>query len=308
MLEGFDDKWVNAGKDNIATYTKIPPGHYTLKINATNTAGEWSNYVKTLSVIITPPFWQTWWFIGLLILSAAVVAWFLIQTRINHIKKDERQKIKFEHEASELKAQALRAQMNPHFIFNCLNSIKALIQEERNKEAVIYLTTFSKLIRNQLNNAEQEISLHDELETCKLYAQLETLRFGDKIVIEFKIDKNVDTYSLKVPPLLLQPFIENAIWHGVLPKQRGKVTVLVEQENGSINCTIDDDGIGREMAMNNKLQASSTYESKGMGLVKNRLALYNNLSANRGSIEVIDKKENNQPAGTLVIIKFKQEV
>lgn len=308
MLEGYDKDWVNAGNSNEAVYTKLPPGDYTLKINATNTAGEWSSYIKTLSIVITPPFWETWWFIVLLAIVIAAALYFLFRSRITYIRKQERQKIQFEQEASELKAQALRAQMNPHFVFNSLNSIKALIQEDKKKEAVIYLTTFSKLIRNQLNNAEREVSLHDELETCKQYAQLEALRFGDKIVTEFKVDENIDIYSLKVPPLLLQPFIENAIWHGILPKQNGKVTVSVTGENGSINCLIDDNGIGRETAMQNKIKASSTYESKGMGLVKTRLTMYNNISANKASIEIIDKKENNKPAGTLVIIKFKPEV
>ena len=197
---------------------------------------------------------------------------------------------------------------NRHDAHKYLPEIQKLLQEEKNKEAVIYLTTFSKLIRNQLNNAEREVSLHDELETCKLYVQLEALRFGGKIVTEFKVDEHLDIYSLKVPPLLLQPFIENAIWHGILPKQNGKVTVSVIGKNGSIHCLIDDNGIGREMAMQNKLKASSTYESKGMGLVKTRLTMYNNISANKASIEVIDKKENDKPAGTLVIIKFKSEV
>lgn len=308
VMEGFDETWVMAGNGNTAVYTKLPPGRYTFKINATNTAGKWSDSIKTIRVVITPPFWLTWWFIALLALTAFALLYFIIQYRISNIKKDLQQKMQFRREASELRAQALRAQMNPHFVFNSLNSIKSLIQEDKKKEAVVYLTTFSKLIRAQLNNAEQAISLHDELETCKLYAQLEALRFGDKIVCEFTIDESIDTHSLKVPPLLLQPFIENAIWHGILPRQSGKVTVSVVGENGSINCLIDDNGIGRELAMRNKSKTSSTYASKGMKLVKNRLNLFNIIHKQGGSVEVIDKRDKQEnPAGTLVVIKFKRQ-
>lgn len=309
MLEGFDKTWVHSGSNSIAPYTNIPPGTYILKINATNTAGKWSRHIKTLKVIIRPPFWQTEWFVGLTILSVIIVIYFLINRRIKGVRKEEQQKAEFEKEAAELKAQALRAQMNPHFIFNCLNSIKSLIQDGSNQQAIIYLTFFSKLIRSQLNNVQQEVSLHAELETCRLYVQLEELRFGDNIICEFKIEGGIDLFSQQVPPLILQPFIENAIWHGILPKNGGRVIVSVTQQADAIVCEIEDNGIGREMAMRNKSLASSTYESKGMKLVQNRFNLYNTINQQRGSIEVIDKKDSHGNAGgTLVIIKFKQEV
>lgn len=308
-LQGFDDKWITTGTDNIATYTNIPPGNYTLKINATNTAGKWSSYVKVLHIIIRPPFWKTWWFISLCVAAAGGLIYLFIKERIAVVRKEEQQKRHFEREAMELKAQALRAQMNPHFIFNCLNSIKALIQEDSKKQAIIYLTTFSKLIRNQLNSAQQEVSLHEELETCKLYVQLESLRFGSKVVYEFTTDENVDTHSFKVPPLILQPFIENAIWHGILPKEGGKVTVTVRPQPNGVQCTIDDNGIGRETSLLNKAQNTPTYQSKGMKLVQSRLQCYNVINNQRYSIEVIDKKDPaSKPAGTMVIVNFKKEV
>ncbi len=308
MLENLDRTWVHAKNINIATYTKIPPGHYVLKIDATNTVGRWSKNFKTLKIVIEPPFWQTWWFIALLIVATAAFVYFMIRYRIGIIRREERQKLEFEREASELKAQALRAQMNPHFIFNCLNSIKACIQEDNKIQAINYLTSFSKLIRSMLNNVEQEIALSEELETCRLYTQLEALRFSSKIKCEFDVEKDLNLRSIFVPPLILQPFIENAIWHGILPKDGGIVTVSVIRKNQAIECIIDDNGIGREMAMRNKSQTTSTYESKGMKLVKNRLNLYNSIHNKGGSIEVIDKKDkNNNPQGTIVIVKFKEE-
>ncbi len=308
-LVGLDETWVAAGNDNNATYTRITPGHYTLMINATNTAGKWSTYVKTLSVVIEPPFWKTGWFTALWIGAVAAFIYFLIHYRIAAVRKEEQQKAFFEREAFELKAQALRAQMNPHFIFNCLNSIKALIQEDNKQQAVNYLTTFSKLIRSQLHNAEREISLYDELQTCKLYTQLEALRFGAKITCTFITDENVDTHSVQVPPLILQSFIENAIWHGILPKGGGRVTVSVTGQDDVIQCAIEDDGIGREMALRNKSGAEwSTYESKGMKLVQGRLNLHNIINNRGSSIQLIDKKDaSGCVLGTLVIVRFKKE-
>lgn len=307
MLQGYDKEWVNAGDKNIAAYTKLPPGDYTFKVNATNTAGQWSDYIKILPVIIQPPFWQTWWFTSLWILVAVFVMYFAIRYRILSVRKEEQQKAAFEREALELKAEALRAQMNPHFIFNCLNSIKSLIQKDRKQHAVTYLTTFSKLIRNQLNNAQREISLHEELETCRLYTQLEALRFGTKVICEFEIDEGIDTYLLHVPPLVLQPFIENAIWHGILPKDGGKVKVSVSRNDKYIQCAIEDDGIGRELSLHNKSQTSVTYQSKGMKLVQGRLNLQNSINNHGGTVELIDKKDaHGNSLGTLVIVKFKE--
>jgi sensor histidine kinase YesM len=298
---------VYTGNENVATYTNIPPGEYVLKINATNTGGVWSRHVKTLQVIILPPFWQTWWFISLCVLIATGLIYLLVRNRIAEIRKKEQQKFHFERQAMELEAQALRAQMNPHFIFNCLNSIKALIQEDDKVQAVNYLTTFSKLIRNQLQNAQKEISLHDELETCKLYVKLESLRFGSKVSYDFEVDENVDTHSLSVPPLIIQPFIENAIWHGILPKDEGgKVKVAVTQKDHTVQCIIEDNGIGRQTSLNNKSITTPTHQSKGMKLIQSRLDLHAAIHNRGGVMEVIDKKdEHNGSTGTLVIISFK---
>ncbi len=308
ILENYNSDWIYSRSDNVASYTNLPPGKYVFKANATNTAGKWSSHIKSLAIVILPPFWQTWWFISLCIIAVLALAYFLIRIRIQDIIRKEREKSAFERKSAELKAQAMRAQMNPHFIFNCMNSIKALIQEDKRQEAVIYLTTFAKLIRNQLSNAEHEISLHDELETCRLYTQLESLRFGNNIRCSFHIDKETDLHSIKVPPLIIQPFIENAIWHGILPKGHGEVMITVTGNEEAVECRIDDDGIGRERAMRNKSKSSSTYESKGMQLVRGRLSLYNNLNNQDGSIELVDKKDDaSNPIGTLVILNFKKQ-
>lgn len=308
-LVGVNDNWVYAGTNNIATYTNLPPGNYLFTVNATNTSGQWSHSNKTISVIIDPPFWKTWWFIMLEVVAATALIYFIIHNRIKQIRKEEGRKREFERQASELKAQALRAQMNPHFMFNCLNSIKALIQEDNKTQAIVYLTSFSKLIRHLLDSTEEKISLFKELQICRLYTQLEALRFGDKVLCEFRDSGDIDLHSVHVPSLILQPFIENAIWHGILPNDGGVVKITVQKKEPFVECTIDDNGIGRERAMRNKSAISNTYESKGMKLVENRLHLHNSIYYSSGSIEVIDKTDaDGNATGTLVKVVFKADV
>ncbi len=226
-------------------------------------------------------------------------------------KKQEKEKAALKLQAVELEAKALRAQMNPHFIFNCMNSIKSLIQQNENEKSVTYLTTFSKLIRTLLNNADRkEISLNDEIETCKLYLQLEAMRFDTKFTYAVHVDENIDLKSIQIPALIIQPFIENAIWHGIVPRNTGgNVSLNVSRRDGIIEIVIDDDGIGREASRQNKSDSGLTHQSKGVNLTQSRLELNNLLQQRQAELEIIDKKnENGTAMGTAVIIKIKEEL
>jgi ligand-binding sensor domain-containing protein/anti-sigma regulatory factor (Ser/Thr protein kinase) len=310
QLVGVDDKWVYLKTGNTATYTNIPSGSYELLVNATNTSGKWSPYIKKIFVVITPPFWKTWWFISFCVIVVAAVVCSFFYVKIQSVRAKEKQQLKFDREVMELEAQALRAQMNPHFIFNCLNSIKLLINEDKKRQAVIYLTTFSKLIRSQLSNTQKEISLAEEIKTCRLYVQMESLRFGNKVSCEFMIPENTDLYSLMVPPLIIQPFIENAIWHGILPKEEGGAVVLkIEETADAIQCIIDDDGIGRTQSQQHQSATATTHQSKGMQLTQSRMHLYNLAHHHDSTITVTDKKdEEGKVCGTTVTINFKKEI
>ena len=226
-------------------------------------------------------------------------------------KKEERLKFNRERELLEMEAKALRAQMNPHFIFNCLNSIKSLIQQNENEKSVTYLTTFSKLIRNLLNNADKkEISLFDEIETCKLYLQLEAMRFDAKFSYAVNVDDIIDLKSIQVPALIIQPFIENAIWHGIVPRNTGgRLLLNVLRKDGVIEIIIDDDGIGREASQQNNSASGLVHQSKGVNLTQTRLELNNLLQQKQAGLEVIDKRgENGMATGTTIIIKIKEEL
>jgi sensor histidine kinase YesM len=232
-------------------------------------------------------------------------SWFVVSQMQKMVLEAEMQKAKHEKELLELEARALRAQMNPHFIFNCMNSIKALIQNDEKQEAIDYLVIFSKLLRTLFNNSDKrQITLFDELETCKLYTQLEAMRLHGKLDYSFYVAENLDVKSVMVPALIIQPFIENAIWHGIVPKEKGMVSVQVTGDNDKIVCAVDDDGIGRELSKRNKPTSSMTHQSKGINLSQARLALEKSLSEKNASVSIIDKLDNGGTGGTKVIIEF----
>ncbi|MEO5984120.1 MAG: histidine kinase [Ferruginibacter sp.] len=222
----------------------------------------------------------------------------------------EKQKSAHEKELMELEAKALRSQMNPHFIFNCMNSIKSLMQENEIEKGVTYLTTFSKLIRTLFSNADKkEISLYDEIETCKLYLQLEAMRFDTSFSYEVKVEESLDLKSVQVPALIIQPFIENAIWHGIVPKgQAGHVDLSVIKKGDSVEIDIDDNGIGRAASQKNKHASGLMHQSKGVNLTESRLELDNLLRQRQAKLEIIDKRdEQGLATGTKVIIIINEE-
>ena len=246
---------------------------------------------------------------GMMLTTAWTAVYFFVQY-IRKIKKAENEKADLKIKLLESEARALRAQMNPHFIFNCLNSIKALINKNENDKAINYLIVFSRLILSLFHNSDKrEVGLHEELETCKLYTQLEKMRFGDKVDFVFDIDGSIDRGNFKIPALIIQPFIENAIWHGLVPKESGgKILVSAKENRGIIHCTIDDDGIGRKLSQQYKMHYESTYQSKGIGLTRSRLELDKMLNDRDNMIDITDKSDiNGKPAGTRIILTFNQE-
>ncbi len=315
-LEGYDKTWIEAPYSmmderlNMAQYSNLAPGSYVFKIRVKRGNEDWRKNQAALTIIIESPFWQTWWFWTAVIAGLAIIVGLILWWRIRVVKKREREKFAHEKQIMELEAKALRAQMNPHFIFNCLNSIKSLIQQNENEKSVAYLTTFSKLIRNLFNNGDKkEINLYDEIETCKLYLKLESMRFDAKFSYSVNIDDNIDLKSIQIPALIIQPFIENAIWHGIVPRNTGgKVSLNVLRKDGVIQVVIDDDGIGREASAQNKSESSLAHQSKGVNLTQTRLELNNLLQQRQAKLETIDKKDETGTAtGTKIILTIKEE-
>ncbi len=207
-----------------------------------------------------------------------------------------------------LEQNMLRSQMNPHFLFNSLNSIKLYIINNDQKNAVHYLNKFSKLVRKILEaSSSKETTLEEELETLELYMNIENIRFSNEIDFEVNIDKNIDLGQIKIPSLALQPFLENALWHGLSPKEgRKKVSLdVTHKTNGHVTITIEDNGIGREAAHINKENRVLKRKSVGINITKERLANFAKDYQNSFEVQIIDLFDDNGKArGTKVEVEI----
>jgi sensor histidine kinase YesM len=207
------------------------------------------------------------------------------EQRIQQIQSDFQKKI------VETEMAALRAQMNPHFIFNCLNSINLFILKNKSDIASDYLTRFSRLIRLVLDNSRsQRVSLSNEITAIKLYIEMEALRFANKFGYEITIDDNIDIENTDIPPMLLQPYVENAIWHGLMQYNgEGKISLLFSRKDNILKVTIDDNGIGRDLAQRMKSKSAIEHKSHGMKVTEERIEMINRIFETHASVEIIDK-------------------
>jgi sensor histidine kinase YesM/ligand-binding sensor domain-containing protein len=317
QLVGVEPDWVNSGKRRTAFYTNIGAGTYEFRVKAMNSDGVWSA-VKTLKIKILPPFWQTWWF---RILAAGLVVaglWFFYKNRLRQVRLEGEVKQKetellqreaeFRRSLAETEMSALRAQMNPHFIFNCLNSINNFMLENNGKSASLYLTKFSRLIRLVLENSRTEkVSLANEMAALELYIEMESLRFKQKLRYDIQIASSVQMDFIEIPPLLLQPYVENAIWHGLMHrKEGGKVKVEVTQPLENIlHIEITDDGIGRQAAMELKSRSAVRRKSFGMQITSERLQAINEIFGMETRVTVEDlQNTEGGAAGTKIVIEI----
>jgi tetratricopeptide (TPR) repeat protein len=232
-------------------------------------------------------------------------------SRIIYKRKRDKEQLTtdFKKQLAEAETKALRAQMNPHFIFNSLNSINSFVMDQKHEIASDYLIKFSKLIRLILDNSRSEtISIEKELETLKLYVVLEAARFDNKFKCVYKVAEDLDTNSIKIPPMLLQPFVENAIWHGLMQKEgEGTITIEIKMKNEELLIvSISDDGIGREKAAELKSK-SATHKSHGLKVTSQRIEMMNKLNSTGAQVNIVDLKDDQGNAvGTKVelIIPF----
>ena len=231
-----------------------------------------------------------------------------VQRNIREEQKLQQIATAFEQKIAETEMTALRAQMNPHFIFNCLNSIKLYTLENDSQTASEYLTIFSQLIRLVLENSRSEkVTLQKELETLRLYIQLEAMRFKDKVKYRINIAPEIDQQYIDIPPLLLQPYVENAIWHGLMHKKEGGnicINVSLPLEH-CLQVEIIDDGIGRNLAAEFKSKSATRQKSFGLKMTSERIDIINQVYNIKADVEIIDLKDAmNNAIGTKVIIKI----
>lgn len=303
-LLGFDDNWSPPSNQNTVTYSNLPPGNYQFLVISCNEDGIWNKTPKSIYISITPPFWQKTWVIVMGILILIGLVYLIFKIRINAVRR----KLKLEKDLIELERKALRLQMNPHFIFNALNSIQSQIGFDDGQTARYYLAKFARLMRQILDNSRSvTISLQEEINTLENYLLIERFSNGDRFDYEIIIQEGLETDFIQIPPMLLQPFIENAIKHGLkhMLEKRGKITLEIKEENGLLVCSVEDNGIGREVAESLKKSSKETYhKSTAMIVTKERLEAYKNTKG-MNSFEIIDLKDTDgKPAGTKVIIRI----
>ncbi|MEX0967506.1 MAG: two-component regulator propeller domain-containing protein [Bacteroidia bacterium] len=311
-LEGLNDQWIYSGTHRFVSFTNLDPGEYMLHVRASNNDGVWNAAGKKIPFTIASPFWLAWWFLPLVLVLSFVFLGYVFYLVLRNFRQRSRSQVMesklkaawAEGESVKARLASLRAQMNPHFIFNSLTSIQHYIANNDPEAARNYLTKFSSLMRKILNNSNQDyITLEEELETLKLYVELEALRFEDKFEYLVEMDPEIDPENMEVPALLLQPYVENAIKHGLINREgRGYLKVILKKENEWIRCIIEDNGIGREKAQMIKASKQLQYKSLGMQMTQNRLEILHELG-DKHVFKITDLKDDKgNPAGTRVEI------
>lgn len=307
-LVGFDEEWLPVTNATFATYSNLSDGTYTFVVRAAHGTGNWSEDKATFTFYIAPPFWQTWWFYSLCALLAAGAAFGLFkwQEGIRERKKSTQQLV-YQSRMMKLEQQTLNASMNRHFIFNALNSIQYYINSQDRLAANMYLSNFAELIRKNLDSSQTTtVCLSEELERLRLYLSLEHMRFTDKFEYDIVVDRNIDAERVMIPAMLLQPYVENSIWHGILPKsEKGKISIRIGRYNkDGISFVIEDDGIGINTSRQNKKDFDKGHISKGMEITEGRINLMQKMSKRevfvKGPYEINGK--GNKPEGTRVEI------
>lgn len=299
-IDSRSDNWhYTDHSDRNINFSNLSPGWYKLEIQATDISGSWGT-PKVVTIHLKPYFYQTTGFkialpvIVILILS--LLAWIFIR----QIRQREQQK------RDALRHQALRGQMNPHFIFNSLNSINYFISNNDRLSANRYIADFSKLIRTVLNNMNEEyVRLTVELGSLEDYMKIEHLRFGDKFDYSLEVDPEVKPEAIRVSPGLVQPFVENAIWHGImgLEGRKGMIRVSFHRKESKLVCVVEDDGVGRERseAMKDK---NLPKRSRGIALAIERLKIVNSLQSTDYNIRITDLFPGRMETGTRVEIEM----
>ncbi|MFT3823963.1 MAG: two-component regulator propeller domain-containing protein [Chitinophagaceae bacterium] len=291
-LIGIDHDWVAAAEKGYAGYTNLAPGKYRFEVRT----GE-SPAIASLDIVIMAPFWEKLWFrIACGVLLAGIV-WAIVYRRFRRLRTEAalRERI------ANTEMMALRAQMNPHFIFNCLNGIDALILNDEKYQATIYLNKFAMLIRNILDSSRQHtVPFRKDLETLRLYIELEQWRHEHRFTATINTDDSIAGADYKVPPLVIQPYVENAILHGLRTRMdgKGKLTIDIRRKGNWLVYIIEDNGVGRAATM----QSDKQRLSHGMEINLGRLTLFNQEEAS--PVQITDLAENGQ-TGTRVEVHLK---
>ena len=312
-LEGYDETWSKPVGNATVTLSNLPDGDLVLHLRAIDEFGMVSNTIE-LPVQITPPFWRTWWFYTIMILIVILGIRAFFRSRIKQEReRNYKKNLEYKTRLLALEQQSLNASMNRHFIFNSLNSIQYFINTQDKVSANRYLTNFAKLIRKNLDSAaeaENMVTLQQEIERLELYLSLEAMRFKDRFTYHIN-DNGIDTESIIVPGMLLQPFVENSIIHGILPNEtvKGHIEVTIQLSEDHLEITLDDNGIGIDFSMEKKKMMVGDHKSQGMEITSKRIDIIRELSKKDFELEGPFQLTNPDHSikGTRVLLKIPVE-
>ena len=288
-LEGFDKSFKEPGSERKVTYTNLPPGNYRLLVNVHNLNSQQSQTQCLFEFIVNAPYWQTWWFYVCLSLLLVALLWVVYYTREQRLKKETLAKL----ENAELEMQALQSQMNPHFVFNVMNSLQRYILERDAHKGVKLLSDFSSMIRQTFSLASKKIiTLQEEITYLESYLTLEQERFAHKFQYEITASSELNLTDTMIPSMLIQPMVENAVKHGLSPLEStdGMLTVRFSiKDVQSLQCIIEDNGIGLERSLALK-KDNTTHLSKALGITRRRIELLSSFAKNgKYIVTVIDR-------------------
>ncbi|MBL7740757.1 MAG: histidine kinase [Chitinophagaceae bacterium] len=299
------DTWASLGDQRSINLNALQSGSYIVHIKAINKYGK--ETIKNFTITIKPPFWKTPLFFTAAGLLISLLIWLIYKNRVRQI----RQRANIDKLLAQTELKALHSQMNPHFIFNSLNSIREMILNNENREASHYLSKFAQLIRITLDQSGQSfVSLRNTLDYLHRYIEMEKIR-NNHFNCTLHVDPELDPDETTLPPMLIQPFIENSIWHGA-NGSRKMINILVsfKKQNTQLVCTIDDDGIGIDQSLLSKSGSNQLHNPYGIANIQNRIKLLNEKNADKSSVLIMDKKNipGSAERGTLVTLRLPLEI
>lgn len=302
-IEGLEgSEWAAPSRNRSTEFANLPGGDYIFKLKSSNQDGIWSKEKNLLYIHVETPFWKTKWFYASLSVLGIGIIFLIYWYQINRIRRREEEKGETNKRISQLQLKALHTQMRPHFIFNCLSAINGHIVKLETVKATEFLSQFSRLMRGILENStESWISLEQEVETLRLYLNMEGLRFEDKFSYKLEVEESIYPLSILIPSMIIQPYVENAIDHGLLHKEHGTGTVSIKflKGDGHLKCIIEDNGVGRERAKQIRERSRISRKSLGLQITSERLQLLQGSSV----AEIQDlKNELGEATGTRIIV------
>jgi hypothetical protein len=307
---GLDSVW-RTTRQTLLEYPILPPGKYEFQLRAVNKFGIGSEMLRQRFEVVTP-FWMATWFELLVLVVFGLGTWGLASWRVRIIRRRQQEREHLNKKMMDVERMALQAQMNPHFIFNCLTSVQQYIVDQDILSANKYITGLARLIRLTLHNSSLAfIRLTDEIDYLSAYMALEKLRFKEKMEYSIDVDPHIPLSSLYIPPMLIQPYVENSIRHGLRHRKGGmgyiRVRIRQDQppEQRGLTVIVEDNGIGRVQSARYKTTEHIEYQSKGMTVTADRIRMINSVYGGNIRVEVTDLGDAvGQPAGTRVVLQF----